>query len=370
MSERLRFLGHREDVAEILRSSDVLIAPSRYEPYGLNIAEALSSGIPAIASKSAGACEMITGDLEELLLVEPMSADERELKLKNWRTSSARYRLAAMVASKSFRENMWAAIRALGSARLSKLFTLECDLSINTNSRTRLLFVVESGTDVRLIDGLAEIFELKVLCRRIVGGFEINWPSSCPVSIKIGPASRLKFALWVLCALVAQRDEFNIVLVQGYALAAIVCNIFGRLFVRPITMLVCSPVELYYECRQQAGDQRYPYRNYEALGLRVLAWLNARIGQRYTVLSEHLATVVRSHGGGPDSIDASSPSTGSIPAYIVQLVGHPVILGCRSGCQRSERSSCLADALPPKRTPTPCCERSACSEGRDLRFGL
>src|SRR5439155_6758445 len=37
----------------------------------------------------------------------------------------------------------------------------------------RLCFVVESGTDVRLVEGLAERFELTVLARRVEGGFEV-----------------------------------------------------------------------------------------------------------------------------------------------------------------------------------------------------
>ena len=61
-------------------------------------------------------------------------------------------------------------------------------------------------------------------------------------------------------------------------------------------MLVCSPVEAYYRCRRLASDPSKPYRAHELLGLKLLARINARIGQGYLVLSEYLGGVVRSHG--------------------------------------------------------------------------
>jgi glycosyltransferase involved in cell wall biosynthesis len=110
LSDRLRFLGYREDVAEILKSSDLLVAPSRYEPYGLNIAEALSSGIPVIASRKSGACEALTGQLQDLLLADPQSVFELLAKLELWRAGLEKYRQAAIAASRSFRAHSWEAM--------------------------------------------------------------------------------------------------------------------------------------------------------------------------------------------------------------------------------------------------------------------
>jgi hypothetical protein len=45
-----------------------------------------------------------------------------------------------------------------------------------SSSRMRLCFIVESGTDVRMVEGLAERFDLSVLARRITDGVEISWP--------------------------------------------------------------------------------------------------------------------------------------------------------------------------------------------------
>jgi glycosyltransferase involved in cell wall biosynthesis len=59
IAERVHFIGERSDVAAVMRSADMLIFPSRYEPFGMVILEALASGLPVIASRAAGASELI-----------------------------------------------------------------------------------------------------------------------------------------------------------------------------------------------------------------------------------------------------------------------------------------------------------------------
>jgi glycosyltransferase involved in cell wall biosynthesis len=158
----------------------------------------------------------------------------------------------------------------------------------------RLAFVVESGTDVRLVEGLAERFRLTVLARRIVGGVEVSHPPRAPVAVEIGPASRPRFARWVagrLRALGPQR-----VLAQGYGIGALAAHWAGRRGT-PTFMLVCSPAEEYYRCRRATAMPGKPYRRVALAGLSALARLNARVGRHYVVLSQHLTDVVRSHGG-------------------------------------------------------------------------
>lgn len=160
----------------------------------------------------------------------------------------------------------------------------------------KLCFVVESGTDVRLVEGLAARADLEVLARRIPGGVEISQPPAAAVDVRVGPASRVAFALRVLGTLLRDGRRHDHVLVQGYALAALAANVASRLTGTPTTMLVCSPVEGYYRCRREHPEPGKPFRS---SALRLLVWLarlNARIGRQYVVLSEYLAGIVRSHG--------------------------------------------------------------------------
>jgi glycosyltransferase involved in cell wall biosynthesis len=48
-----------EELPGLYRGSDVVIQPSRYEPFALTVAEALASGLPVVASDEVGAAEDI-----------------------------------------------------------------------------------------------------------------------------------------------------------------------------------------------------------------------------------------------------------------------------------------------------------------------
>ncbi len=157
--------------------------------------------------------------------------------------------------------------------------------------RARLAFVVESGTDVRLVEGLAERFSLSAVVRPVAGRSGINRPPRLPFEEVTGPASRLGFARFAFSYL--RRTRPDITLVQGYGAAALATHL-----ARPsrVFMLVCSPTEAYYVCRREHADPGRPFRRWELAGQRALARANARLGSHYVVLSEHLASVVRGHG--------------------------------------------------------------------------
>lgn len=166
-------------------------------------------------------------------------------------------------------------------------------------ARLRLAFVVESGTDVRLAEGLAEYFDLTVMARRIIGGAEISQNLSRPVAVTIGPAGRIRFSYFAIKFLRARREQFDVVIVQGYGIAALAINLIARWTRIPAYMLVCSPAEDYYHCRKAAADPAKPYRKPEAMMIAAVARLNAFFGRQYIVLSEYLAATVRSRGARP-----------------------------------------------------------------------
>lgn len=83
--DRIQFLGFRSDVPDILRASDCLIAPTRYEAYGLGVHEALCCGIPAIVTKTAGVAERYPLECQNLLLSDAENVDELIQKLRDWK---------------------------------------------------------------------------------------------------------------------------------------------------------------------------------------------------------------------------------------------------------------------------------------------
>ncbi|MCB0443974.1 MAG: glycosyltransferase, partial [Flavobacterium sp.] len=58
-SDRVMFLGFRNDIPELLKSSDIIILSSRYEGLSLASIEGLSSGKPLIASDAPGISNIV-----------------------------------------------------------------------------------------------------------------------------------------------------------------------------------------------------------------------------------------------------------------------------------------------------------------------
>jgi glycosyltransferase involved in cell wall biosynthesis len=56
---RLRFLGYRTDVADLVRGLDLLVSPSVKEGFGLVVLEGLASGVPVVVSRSSGVWETV-----------------------------------------------------------------------------------------------------------------------------------------------------------------------------------------------------------------------------------------------------------------------------------------------------------------------
>jgi glycosyltransferase involved in cell wall biosynthesis len=73
VADRVRFLGVRGDVVEILRSSDLFLSTSDYEGFGLAILEASAAGLPVVSTRVGGVEEVVEAG-ETALLVPPGSA--------------------------------------------------------------------------------------------------------------------------------------------------------------------------------------------------------------------------------------------------------------------------------------------------------
>jgi len=107
LAERIRFLGFRDDVPDVLAACDALVAPTRYEAYGLGVQEALCTGLPALVSAHAGIAERYPPELETLLLRDVDSASELEASLKRWRQSADYLREQTLALSVLLRQRTW-----------------------------------------------------------------------------------------------------------------------------------------------------------------------------------------------------------------------------------------------------------------------
>jgi glycosyltransferase involved in cell wall biosynthesis len=74
LGERVRFVGRRSDIPEIMRALDVLVVAAVAEPFGLTALEAQASRTPVIGTDAGGLPEFVEHDVSGLL-VPPLDAE-------------------------------------------------------------------------------------------------------------------------------------------------------------------------------------------------------------------------------------------------------------------------------------------------------
>ena len=81
LDDRVRFLGHRDDVPALLAASDVLVLPSRYEGLPNIVLEAMRLGKPVVATAAPGTTELVVdGETGLLAPVDDAPALARALR--------------------------------------------------------------------------------------------------------------------------------------------------------------------------------------------------------------------------------------------------------------------------------------------------
>lgn len=77
LQAKVYFLGKQVNIVELLQSSDILLLPSQLESFGLSALEAMSCGVPVVASNIGGIPELVlhneTGFLAEVGNIEKMA---------------------------------------------------------------------------------------------------------------------------------------------------------------------------------------------------------------------------------------------------------------------------------------------------------
>jgi UDP-glucose:(heptosyl)LPS alpha-1,3-glucosyltransferase len=71
VASRVTWLGHREDMAQVMSAADLLLHPSRYDTTGTVILEALVNGLPVIATAICGYASHISAARAGAVVAEP-----------------------------------------------------------------------------------------------------------------------------------------------------------------------------------------------------------------------------------------------------------------------------------------------------------
>jgi glycosyltransferase involved in cell wall biosynthesis len=108
LGERVRLLGERHDVPELLADADVFVLSSSSEGLPVSVLEAMAAGLPVVASRVGGVAELVV-DGETGILVRPGDA------------SALAAALSSLIADPAERRRLGAA----GRARAEERFDLE-----------------------------------------------------------------------------------------------------------------------------------------------------------------------------------------------------------------------------------------------------
>ena len=98
LGNKVRFLGNRDDIPQVLQALDVFVFPSRYEGFGIAAAEAQAAGVPCVLSDQIPKECQMTDNVEFLSL---------KLSPQKWAEHIIRYK-------SSSKKNEFAAVRDAG----------------------------------------------------------------------------------------------------------------------------------------------------------------------------------------------------------------------------------------------------------------
>ena len=106
-ADDIHFLGYVKVVSTLLSAADALVSPTRYEPYGQGIHEALCYGLPVFVTRCAGIAERFPPELHDLLLDDPPDAVQLCARLREWHKDIDGYRRRTLPLSEQLRRRTW-----------------------------------------------------------------------------------------------------------------------------------------------------------------------------------------------------------------------------------------------------------------------
>jgi UDP-glucose:(heptosyl)LPS alpha-1,3-glucosyltransferase len=90
VADRVLFQAHSKQVERYYAAADLFVFPTLYEPYGMVISEAMASGLPVVAPRTAGAAELIRHGVSGWLTASAWDVEEIAAGLRTLATDTPR----------------------------------------------------------------------------------------------------------------------------------------------------------------------------------------------------------------------------------------------------------------------------------------
>jgi UDP-glucose:(heptosyl)LPS alpha-1,3-glucosyltransferase len=100
LADRISFLGHREDIPELMAAADLLVHPARHDTTGTVILEAVVNGLPVITTSVCGYAQHVEAAEAGIVISEPfgykaffaaLSVAENAARRSRWSVSAEQY---------------------------------------------------------------------------------------------------------------------------------------------------------------------------------------------------------------------------------------------------------------------------------------
>ncbi|KQS64750.1 glycosyl transferase family 1 [Rhizobium sp. Leaf371] len=159
----VRFLGHRDDIADLMTIADLFVLPSLFEGLPLAVLEAMSAGVPVVATRIGGTLEAL-GD-EHPFFAEPGQPASLAETVLQALDDPAKRAMVGQSGRDHFRSHFSAARMAAETASVYRPFltpnpSLQKDRSMQ---KTRLGFIGVGGIAHRHLDILASFQDVELV---------------------------------------------------------------------------------------------------------------------------------------------------------------------------------------------------------------
>ena len=105
--EHLHLVPFTREVQKYFRVADMFVLPTRYDPFGLVVLEAMAAGLPCIVSSVAGAADLVTHGEDGLLVADVLNSTEWAEQIRKVTSDPALKERMAVKARETAERHSW-----------------------------------------------------------------------------------------------------------------------------------------------------------------------------------------------------------------------------------------------------------------------
>ncbi|WP_246705292.1 glycosyltransferase [Rhizobium sp. RM] len=161
IEEHTRFLGQRADVSNIVNAADLFVLPSLFEGLPLAVLEAMSLGIPVVATRVAGSVDALGGNHE--FFAEPGSPASLAAVIRMALADPDHRLQAGKMGWRRYQERFSAGRMATQTSKIYSRILKGRSQKDNVMQKTHLAFIGVGGIAQRHLDILADFSDVKLV---------------------------------------------------------------------------------------------------------------------------------------------------------------------------------------------------------------